>query len=291
MSQLFNLGSYSFGKNLKPMPIKNLISLYCLGNVTETDSPCEQLLPPKICRLLRDCVLRVIFEQGRCRPTTELLRPTVAGQLRRYRDLFSPDAPEDYTDSLTFELVKQLEPQRLIDHPTLPGLKSYFNVTAAHAVVDLLEDLALLLARTCGNCIHLSSVKPYVCQHTEMPWYRQTCIPSEKACREGFEAYTLEPLTFMTPAPPAAEISVAALELENLLLLLAKRAEQEQGPKRKQIYERQFSIFSAFCHLIMQGYTRKEVFDEILRLLDVGHKLLKKDLQEIKKFFVQKKVL
>lgn len=198
-------------------------------------------------------------------------------------------APDDYAASLTFELVKQLEQQRLTNHYTLPALKSYFNVTVAHAVVALLEELNLLLPKTCGNSIHLSSVKPYVCQHTEMPRYGQTRIPSEKACREGFEAYTLEPLTSTTPTPPAAEIFVIPFELESLQLLLAKRAEQEEGKKRKQRYERQFSIFSAFSHLIMQGYTRKEAIDEILRLLDVSHKLLNKDLQETEEFFVKKK--
>lgn len=272
------------------MSANDLISLYCLGNTEEAEFPCEQLLSPEVCRLLRDCVLRVIFEQGRCRPTG-LLQTTVTGQLNRYRDLFSPDAPEDYTVSLTFELVKQLEPQRLTNRPTLAGLKAYFNVTAAHAVIDLLEDLNLLLPRTCGNCIHLSSVKPYSCQHPELSWRGQTRTPSEKACREGFETYTLEPLTSITPASSAAEISVAALELENLLLLLAKRAEQEEGTKRKQVYERQFSIFSALSHLMVQGYTRQEAVDEILCLLDVNQKLFNKDLQAIEAFFVKKKVL
>lgn len=276
---------------MKLMRAKNLINLYCLRNVEKTDSVCEHLFPSEICRLLRDCVLRVIFEQGRCRPR-ELLKTTVTGQLTRYRDLFAPETPEDYAKSLTFELGKQLEPQRVANRPTLPGLKSYFNVTAAHAVVALLEELDLFVPRTCGNCIHLSSIKPYRCQHPELPWSGQTRTPSEKACREGFEAYTLEPLTAMTPAPQApSESFSAALELENLRLLLAKRAEEEEGTKRKQVYERQFSIFSALSHLMVQGYTRQEAVDEILRLLKINIKMLRKDLQEIEDFFVKKKVL
>lgn len=54
------------------MRTNDLISLYCLGTTAETNSVCEQLLPPEACRLLRDDVLRAIFEQGRCRPQTLL---------------------------------------------------------------------------------------------------------------------------------------------------------------------------------------------------------------------------
>ena len=274
------------------MSANDLISLYCLGDTKEAEAPCEQLLPPEICRLLRDEVLHVIFDQGRCRPTV-LLQTTVTGQLKRYRDLFSPDPPEDYAASLTFELVKQLEYQHLTNHPTLPALKSYFNVAGARAVVALLEELNLLVPRTCGNCIHLSLSKPYLCEHPDLPWRGKTRIPSKKACQQGFEAYTLEPLTSTTPLPPTKpKIPViAAIELENLLLLLAERAEQEEGTKSKQRYERQFTIFSAFSHLIVQGYTRKEAVDEILRLLNINARTLRKDLHEIKEFFVKKKVL
>lgn len=284
------------------MHSKDLISRYCRGKTKEFPSACQQFLPPEMCRFMRDDALRVIFEQGRCRPKT-ILRATVKGRLKRFQDLFSPDAPEDYVDSLTFELVKQLKEQQLTNRPTLPALKSYFNAAVAHAVTALLEKLDLLPPKTCGYCIHLSRSKPTVCQRFEIeeqegkiirenPWYQKKRIPSERACKEGFEPYTFEPLP-PNPPEPSSEFDkiTASIEVDHLLALLSERADQADGQKKIQKYERQFSIFSYLVKLFRLGYSLSEACEEICGLLDINQKMLRRDLHEITAFFLEKNVL
>jgi hypothetical protein len=277
----------------------NLISEYCQRTWTPLDDTCEFFISDDRCRLLGEHELKVIFEKGPCRPYN-LLQGIVRGQLSRYRDLLSP---EDYLESLTFELACSIEQNRLTRHPGLPALKRYLNQVGTHGVLHLLESLQLLRPKTCGNCIHLARSKPFVCQRVTLegnqkegirkhPFHLIARRPSEKACAEGFEGYLFE-----TEAPahllsaPHSEPHMGHLDIEHLLRLLEERAELAEGKKRKQLCERQFAIFSYLLHLFKQGYSQKEAFNEILTLLDVTKKILRRDLQDIADFFEGKNVL
>lgn len=278
---------------------QNLIREYCQRQWNDLHNECEFFIPADHCRLLDDRELGAIFEKGPCQPY-EILKGIVRGQLARYRDLLSP---EDYVDSLAFELMHSIERNRLTKRPSLPALKQYLNQVGAHGVIKLLESLQLLTPKTCGNCIHLARSKPFLCHRETLdahpqkdarqhPFYQTMRRPSERACKEGFESYIFEaeaPAHLLSA--PFSGGNIGHVDMEHLLMLIEERAELAEGKKKKQRCERQFTIFSYLLHLFRQGYSQKEAFREILTLLDVTKKILRTDLQDIADFFNEKNVL
>ncbi len=274
---------------------KDLVRRHCKGGSEEFAEDCEFLMPSgSECVLLKDHAMQGVFEQGRCQPYEKLLKPTVRGILRQYGELINP---EEYIESLTFEIAAHIKTKRLKKGWTICFLKSYINKTVYCETIDQLKAEGIILEKTCGDCVYLSRSKPTHCEREkivtseeEYALYNEERRPSQKACKQGFESYTLEPVEY-DPKDTQGGQPYMDDRLEKIRMLLEERTQTAVGKKRNPICKRQYAIFCRLQQLLAQGIPRREAIETIAAEQGEILKTVYADIQEIKEFLQKKKVL
>lgn len=283
---------------------EDLIIRFCDGNPADFIERCPHFIfASEECDLLTDSPMQRVFEQGRCLPEKNLLKPTVRGTLTRYADLFHDDLsqPENYLDSLTFEIAERIKRCSLKKGFTIYVLKEYINRAVENGVLDFLIAEGKLSRRICGNCCNLSLSEPYSChrktivnfhgEEVENAWYMQPRNQSDAACKTGFEPYRSE----NESAKIFDRKDSAALPLpgwiEQIEVILSERAARESLPKKKAIYERHYAIFVNMKHFLSEGMERRAAIEKIADDLGETLKTVYGDLNEIQKYLQQKNVV
>ena len=78
---------------------------------------------------------------------------------------------------------------------------------------------------------------------------------------------------------------------DQILAVLAERARNEPRSKRKQIYQRHHAVFCRLRHLLAAGMARRAAIQQIAADLAETMKTIYGDLNEIKTYLAEKKVL
>jgi hypothetical protein len=275
---------------------EDLISVFCNGEGDNFEGPCQHFLSLTAeCSLLKAQTMAEVFAKGRCKPHN-MVKAAVKGNLRPYVE------PKTHLAALTFLVSEHVKKQQLYKGWKIYFLKSYINRTAYCKVIGLLEKEGILPKGVCKNCVHLSHAKPYCCQketinsatplESENPYYQKKRNLFDRACKEGFEPYTVESLDHeLETYDHAYSRSSSENLLERCVQVLAERAKQAQGKKRKQICERQYTIFCYLHHLLEQGLSRKEAVKDLVSTLGIAQKMLDRDLREIREYLARENVL
>lgn len=284
---------------------EDLISLFCEGKRGGFSRNCDYFIQfTKECRLLREQEMAKVFEKGRCIPY-EMVEGAVKGNLKLYEHLLTPrDSIDHYLHTLTFEITERIKARRLKQGWTIYFLKGYINRSVYCEIARRLEEEGIVPKGICGNCIHLSRSKHYICERetimlieqgseVENPYYGKKRKPSDPSCKEGFEPYTIESIDDHTQLDAIESPSLAPAPelLESIKTLLAKRAKLEKGKKRKSIYQRQYLVFCDLKHLLGQGIPRREAIEEIAAALDENIKTIYLDIKEIQEYLTKKNVI
>ncbi len=234
--------------------------------------------------------LKDIFEKGRCDPSV-MVKDAVKRNLYDYRDKIEP---AEYIEQMTFEISERIKEQCL-RCPKLPVLKGYINRTAYTEVIRMLIEEGELLKGECGNCVHLSKAKPYICQgeyirmkgeETKNSEYGKRKNPSSRSCK-GFEPppppEPLPPDETVPPEPPEPPDETVIL-LETMKKSLAKRIESAENKNEKRKYERQHIVFCRFASLFYEGSSERDALKKISKELGVSLRTIRRYLKEIREF-------
>lgn len=281
---------------------RNLVDYFCEGLGRRFGGiPCEHYHPSTgECTLLKQFVLKEIFEKGRCQPF-EILKRAVQKHLEKYRDLVNPG---EHVDAMAFELSERIKRQRLRQGFKIYVLKGYINKTIYAEVTGMLHHETAIVRRQCGYCKHLSQSKPYTClQETivttkdgeiENPHYGNTRKFIEKACKDGFEP--LEDTSIETSEQIAQSPVVfppdytPGMLFADMTKMLTDRIERAQDHKTRKRYDRQYVGFCKLLDLLRKGIPKKEANKMIAETLGVSAKTIDREFQEIREFFCREGV-
>ncbi len=232
--------------------------------------------------------LKDIFEKGRCDPSM-MVKDAVKRNLYDYRDKIKP---AEHIEPMAFEISERIKEQCL-RCPKLPVLKEYINRTAYTEVIRMLIKEGELLKGECGNCVHLSKVKPYICQgeyirmkgeETKNSEYGKKKNPSSRSCKEGFQPFeSVEDFEDIEITDDdGVEEYISIIELMEKFLI--KRIENETNRNIKRKYERQYMMFCRFVTLIQEDSSEKEALKKISKNLGVSLKTIARDFAEVREF-------
>lgn len=264
---------------------KDLVRSYCGGNNKRFNAVvCDSYISGTgECELLEE-ILKMIFEQGRCKPD-KMLHRSVEKNLLQYKDLIEPD---DHIRPVAFQIRKRIETKQLdrAKKRDIVTLKRYINVSAYNEVVKMLQKEGFLQEKKCGNCLWLaeSHAEKHICERKfldeknsiENPFYKKKRRPSDRDCKQGFQPVRTLSLEDNPGAAlpeyhmPKPEESCQAIAED----LLRKRIKNASAPNKRAVFQRHWTVFR-------ERFVMGEDNKDIALKIGVAVRTVERDLKEI----------
>jgi hypothetical protein len=291
----------------------DLIGLICSGAGNKFGGiVCEYYI-----RLTRDCDLlsqnnlEVIFKTGRCNPK-KFLTDTIRRNLNKYKDIIDNEKHfSKHLSSIAFTLSKRLNEKRLTQGSNLATLIGYIRKASYTEVILFLENEGFLEKKTCGNCVFLSELKPYICHREEIevtndgvtelknnPFYLIERKRIDK-CKKGFKSrifismdkdedsdstdkFNFQLSNRMTNV--STNNADSRIDIEKITEILKKRAINTKHKNTKKLYKRQYEVLINLYRVLSEGYSIREALQLTAEKIGKNVKTIERDFDDIRTF-------